>query len=261
VPINHVLIRDNTMIGSFNGVRLEGEVHKVLVVGNRIKKSQTGAIELTHLLPGTEDILAANNTMYMCDAAVTIWDDHAKGKDFLKCKNIRVHNNLVFETVFPGDFSFSNQRRDVKDLQSISPGDLGALLRSPEWHFSHNWREVDPIRAKVRIADRFIPFSPTDQQMPPNPVLSYKPGDPDFLRPPKDSPLAWSGAGGHAIPSARIAAAVGQAASLANPWMAGWAVAQPMSLPDTSLPAYVGAVPPEGVEPWDWQKTWIALTR
>jgi serine/threonine protein kinase len=45
------------------------------------------------------------------------------------------------------------------------------------------------------------------------------------------------------------------------PWMAGWAVAQTRNPPDRSLPAYVGALPPEGVEPWDWDKTWSALTR
>jgi hypothetical protein len=54
---------------------------------------------------------------------------------------------------------------------------------------------------------------------------------------------------------------VGQAAGLANPWTTGWAVMQPMSQPNRALPAYVGAVPPEGVEPWDWDKTWSALTR
>jgi len=27
------------------------------------------------------------------------------------------------------------------------------------------------------------------------------------------------------------------------------------------LPTYVGAVPPEGVEPWDWDKTWKARAR
>jgi hypothetical protein len=226
VPINHVLIRDNTMIGSFNGVRLEGEVHKVLVVGNRIKDSRTGAIELTHLLPGTEDILAANNTMYKCDAAVTIWDDHAKGKDFLKCKNIRVQNNLVFETDYPADMVFSDQRRNIPG--AIGPGDMKSLLSSPsKWHFGHNWREVDPMRANAQAPDRWIPFSPTDHPVAGNPVLSYKPDDPDFLRPPKDSPLATGGAGVSDIP----------------------------------LPAYVGAVPPEGVEPWDWEKTWNAMTR
>jgi hypothetical protein len=97
--------------------------------------------------------------------------------------------------------------------------------------------------------------------MPPNAVLSQKLGDPNFLRPPKGSPLAWSGAGGHTLPAARIASAVGQAGSLTNPWMAGWAVPQAMSQPDPSLPAYVGAVPPEGVAPWDWEKTWSAWTR
>jgi hypothetical protein len=63
--------------------------------------------------------------------------------------------------------------------------------------------------------------------MPPNAVLSYKPGNPDFLRPPKDSPLAKGGAG----------------------------------VNDISLPSYVGAVPPEGAEPWNWEKTWKALGR
>ena len=52
-------------------------------------------------------------------------------------------------------------------------------------------------------------------------------GDANFLRPPKDSPLAKGGAGAT----------------------------------DPALPAYVGAVPPEGVEPWDWEKTWKATNR
>ena len=47
--------------------------------------------------------------------------------------------------------------------------------------------------------------------------------DKNFLRPAKNSPLATAGAGG-------------------------------------DLPTYVGAVPPEGVERWDWTKTWNART-
>jgi hypothetical protein len=43
--------------------------------------------------------------------------------------------------------------------------------------------------------------------------------------------------------------------------MAAWAVAQTRNQPDRSLPAYVGAVPPVGVEPWDWEKTWKMLAR
>ena len=83
----------------------------------------------------------------------------------------------------------------------------------------------------------------------------------NFLRPPKGSPPAWSGAGGVTIPAARITYAVGHSSTLTNPWLAAWSVAQTMTQPDRSLPAYVGAVPPEGVEAWDWEKTWKALTR
>jgi hypothetical protein len=259
-PCGHVMIRNNTLVGCSIGVELIGAVHKVHVVGNRILDSKWRGIDLMDLLPGAADILVANNTLVRTDAAVCIWDDHAKGKDFLKCKNIRVQNNLVFRTYFDADMVFSNHRRNEFPLKAISPCDLKGLLDSPQWHFSHNWREVDPMRAN-RVRERWIPFSPTDHQLAPNAVLSQRPHDPNFLRPPKDSPLAWSGAGGHTLPAARIASAVGQASSLTNPWMAGWMVAQPMSQPGPSLPAYVGAVPPEGVEPWDWLKTWIALAR
>ena len=60
-------------------------------------------------------------------------------------------------------------------------------------------------------------------------VISRTKGDPDFLRPPKHSPLAEAGAG--------------------------------LSDKALPLPSYVGAVPPVGVEEWDWSKTWKALAR
>src|SRR5262249_23663582 len=52
--------------------------------------------------------------------------------------------------------------------------------------------------------------------------LSRKPDAPDYLRPNADAPLATAGAG----------------------------------TTDPSLPRYVGALPPKGVEPWDWERTW-----
>src|SRR5262249_55227195 len=54
-------------------------------------------------------------------------------------------------------------------------------------------------------------------------LVSRAPKDPDYLRPRRGSPLATGGAGG-------------------------------------DLPAYIGAVPPEGVAPWDWDRTWKART-
>jgi len=85
------------------------------------------------------------------------------------------------------------------------------------WRFDHNWRDLSGVGA-----EKAIPPAPGDQVSTAIAVISRDPSDPDFLRPAKDSPLATDGAGDE----------------------------------DPSLPKYVGAVPPEGVEPWDWDKTW-----
>jgi hypothetical protein len=219
LPCGHVVIRDNTMVGCGDAVELRGAAQKVQVVGNRIADSKWNAIELFDLLHGTADILVANNTLLRCTAAVVIKDDHSKGKDFLKCKNIRIHNNLVLAPGQVADLWFLDHTRG--DQQKTRPSDLPALLTSPEWHFSHNWREIDPMLAAARLPTMWIPLCPNDHAQVPIEVLSRTVGDSNFLRPAKDSPLATGGAGG-------------------------------------SLPAYVGAVPPEGVPPWDWDKTWQA---
>lgn len=56
------------------------------------------------------------------------------------------------------------------------------------------------------------------------PLESLNPKEPNFFRPVKGSPLASGGVGG-------------------------------------DLPTYVGAVPPAGIEPWDWMKTWKSRTK
>ena len=92
-------------------------------------------------------------------------------------------------------------------------------------------------------------------------LLSLTLGEPNFLRPARDSPLATGGAGGDAVSPWRITSAAGQAPGLTNPWMAAWALAWVRNHPDRALPAYVGAVPAEGVKPWDWDRTWAVLGR
>jgi tRNA A-37 threonylcarbamoyl transferase component Bud32 len=224
-PCGHVVVRNNDLVGCNLGVVLIGVVHKVHVVGNRIQGSQRRAVELWDLLKGTAGVLVANNTMFQCNCALGIWDDHAQRKDFLKCKDIRVQNNLVFETGYEADMVLTNRGRgDFKAADQ--DGDLNGLLHSPEWRFSHNWREADEQRG-ARVPGRWIPYSPTDHRLKPDMVLSLKSSDPNFLRPARDSPLATGGAG----------------------------------VTDSTLPAYVGAVPPEGVAPWDWDRTWRALAR
>jgi hypothetical protein len=255
----HVVIRNNDMVGCSSAVVLTGAVHRVHIVGNRIRNSKWTAIDFEDFRPGVDDILVANNTMLQNNMALRIWEGDSKGQACFKCRNIRFQNNLVFKSRSELDMFFLNYPRGK--TEEAWPGDLVGLLNSPEWRLSHNWREIDLNDAAAQYPRIWIPGRPEDHLKTPINVLSRTPGDPNFLRPPKNSPLAWSGAGGHGVPSARVASLMGQAAGLANPWMAGAALAQPINQPDLSLPAYVGAVPPEGVEPWDWQKTWTALTR
>ena len=64
-----------------------------------------------------------------------------------------------------------------------------------------------------------VPRAPDDQLLKGGYLASRNPKDADYLRPGTGSPLATGGAG-------------------------------------NDLPRYVGALPPAGVAPWDWERTW-----
>jgi hypothetical protein len=108
---------------------------------------------------------------------------------------------------------------DAVDAQeSRGPGDGAAVAKT--YHLSHNWREGKDWKAEKG----WIPPDTTKAD-----VLAAKiedvnrdPKSPGFLRPNDKSPLATAGAGNE----------------------------------DPSLPRYVGALPPEGTAPWDWDRTW-----
>jgi hypothetical protein len=84
----HVVIRDNTLLRGGAAVALQGLVRRIHVVGNRILDARYAGIDLEDPLPGTADILVANNTLLRNETAIRVWDDSTKGKDFLKCKNM-----------------------------------------------------------------------------------------------------------------------------------------------------------------------------
>ena len=121
------------------------------------------------------------------------------------------------------------QRLDMYFLEaenfktSRGPGDGAAVAKA--YDFSHNWREGSrPAQADAKA---WVPPGPKDVLTDKIDGVNRDPKSPDFLRPAKDSPLATAGAGNE----------------------------------DPSLPRYVGALPPEGAEPWDWDRAWRMRTK
>jgi hypothetical protein len=202
-------------------VVLFGAVQRTLVVGNRIVDCNSG-IDLRELLPGAENVLVANNTLLRNHRPLRVWDEKNAG---LQCKNIRFQNNLVLTPLRKADLFFFDHKRGVFN-DDEKPGDIPGLLKA--WRFSHNWRELSPPPPDNPDAKFWIPKG-DDVLETSIVVLSRNFGDANFLKPPKDSPLAKAGAG--------------------------------LSDKALPLPSYVGAVPPEGVEGWAWSETWKALAR
>jgi hypothetical protein len=136
-------------------------------------------------------------------------------------KNFSVRNNLFLESSGP-DMMYING--GTKPGGTNGPGDPAALRRL--WRVGHNWREGKAPSDEAANAKGWVP--PDDKS---GDVLAEKiddinrdPKSPDFLRPGAKSPLATAGAGQE----------------------------------DPSLPAYVGALPPEGTPAWNWDRTWRA---
>src|SRR5262249_32415038 len=85
------------------------------------------------------------------------------------------------------------------------------------WQFAHNGRDLSGGGDSHRL-----PLQATDIHVESLPFAKADADTPERWRLPKDSPLGIGGAG----------------------------------TSDRSLPAYVGALPPPEVAPWDWDRTW-----
>jgi hypothetical protein len=137
----------------------------------------------------------------------------------VKGKGVQICNNLILGTKLV-DMLFTDSGGNP--LNERGPGD-GKAVRG-RWRVEYNWREGPEPRPGVPLRQAWIPADPPDVLRDRIEVTSRTPGDPGFLRPRKDSRLGIEGAGRK----------------------------------DPALPAYVGALPPEGAEGWDWHRTWLA---
>jgi hypothetical protein len=131
-------------------------------------------------------------------------------------QGVRFQNNLLL----------ASQSLDLFFLEADNPntfrgpGDGTAVAKA--YDFGHNWREGrEPAGANARA---WVPPDPNKGDVLKEKIdgVNRDPKSPDFLRPEKNSALATAGAGNE----------------------------------DPSLPRYVGALPPEGTDPWDWDRAW-----
>ncbi len=168
-----------------------------------------------------------------------IWGSDGPGIQFEKAKastrSVLIANNTLFNCRF--GLRFWDEALKGQDIQARNnlilasrerdvhcEGNGEAIRRSEHWKVASNWRD-GPVPSEGTSAYKsWIPPEPGDVLKEEIEVVSRKPGDAGFLHPPSGSPLGTEGAG----------------------------------KADPSLPSYVGAVPPEGVERWDWQRTWLA---
>jgi serine/threonine protein kinase len=90
------------------------------------------------------------------------------------------------------------------------------------WQFAANWREGPVPVSDLQRRAAWIPPGEKDVRKEKIEGVRRDPKDPDFLRPEAKSDLATRGAGTE----------------------------------DPSLPGYVGALPPEGSDAWDWERAW-----
>jgi hypothetical protein len=238
----------------------------VVVRGCRFNRTGQGVRVSGQSGPATpqpcHNVVVRDNTLTDCNGGVVVLGQVTRlqivGNRFLGAKvtavqlnnlmagssDIQVANNTVVESVRPFSFfgsaargffgtgvRFANNlctRAEGLDLVFFEtdddpkspgrPGDGRVIART--YVFKSNWREALP--AADWEAQGWVPKADKDVLQAKIDGIDRDPKSPTFLRPAKDSPLATQGAGAE----------------------------------DPSLPSYVGAVPPEGVEPWDWDRTW-----
>jgi hypothetical protein len=200
-PSRRVVFRGNDISECTVGIWMGGSVSDLHIVGNRIWNCTGAALQIDGLLERSSGVLIANNSVASRRSCIQILNITQA------VQPVTIRNNLLIAEA-------------GIDVELLGKG--RAVIAA--WQLDHNWRQVRPPTAGTSQATSWIPPGERDTRHDHIADIPRDPGQADFLRPAKDSPLTKGGAGG-------------------------------------DLPSYVGAVPPEGAEPWDWDKTWSAHMR
>jgi serine/threonine protein kinase len=228
------MIIRNCDIDAFDGVYLSGfanaPVSRVLIVDNRIKAEKRGIV----LDLATHDVLVGGNVVFDCQqAGIQIENPLPATQRILVANNSLISNSSAVriwcrgeegkleksQVEFRGNISLKSSFGDLVYQHQVPGAQVGDVKDSRM--LLDIWRFGQNFRDRAGAKTKGTMPLGKDLELDLDWLISRTATDPDFLRPKLGTPLAKGGAGG-------------------------------------DLPSYVGAVPPEGVQAWDWQKTWKA---
>jgi hypothetical protein len=160
-PLASVRIEQNEFQGPGMHVQILQSLGDIRVGGN-VFRGGCGLFVSLQVAKGSHDILLANNTFFETLPWLSLRGSEANQQ------NVAIRNNLIL----------GSDRVDAADLATFVAA----------WSFDHNWCEAPPDSTEeaTAVAERKTGID----------LISLDPGDPDFLRPQRNSALSTSGAGG-----------------------------------------------------------------
>jgi hypothetical protein len=182
IPCRGVLVIGNSFERCLLGITVSGEVANVAIGGNIFLGTTQAGIQFQHLLPGTRNLLVANNTFMSCESPLRMWENGVPKVD------VEVAKNVSLSCSSP-DWLALESGGEILNARGLGNG--AAFLE--EWKFHGNYREGTPLPEDHVFYRGWIPPGKTDKLMPEIVMLSREPGNADFLRPPADSPLSSTG--------------------------------------------------------------------
>jgi hypothetical protein len=226
-----VVVRNCTIVGCGNGFEVLGlnpatkaitSCRRLLLRDNRVEDCNVGIWAVGRI---NEALIVANRFVDCSEASIRL-NDLAEGSGGILAANnsIKAQSHCLHVSGSMRGAEGVEIRNNVL-IAEAGPDmvrDGGAPGIPAGWRIDHNWRQVRAPAADSPEAKTWL-ANVQDKVVDKLPLLTLDPKHADFFRI-KDTASAKAGAGG-------------------------------------DLPTYVGAVPPAGAEPWDWQKTWDARMR
>ncbi len=203
----------------------------IAIRDNRI----TGMVRGIHVQGALADVLIAGNRLTDClQEGIGIEDLTPNAARILVANNTLLNCDCGLRGWLNGSLDLKVGQVEARNnlILDSATGDMIVAIRGEDGTGQPSREKADQAGQVWRFggnwrdlsgASILIPLAPDDHKLDASVQLPRNPSLANFLQPPTGSPLAAQGA-----------------------------------KDDPSLPSYVGAVPPEGVNAWAWDRTWRA---